>query len=478
MNTPSHRTRLDTRWLREYSLPLLVGVATAVTMANWNPDVYRWLVETPLPQLAWGSAGTAGETGGHMAHAAATLAAHHDGPHFLTLHFLVNDIFMVFFFGVAAKEITEACLPGGALNPPAKALNPLCATLGGVIGPIAVFWGLNHWIGDPSWARGWGIPTATDIALAWLVARFVFGKGHPAVSFLLLLAVADDAIGLGIIALAYPDPLQPTEWWNAAWILPGMGCAWLLRRLRVRSWLPYVLLGGSFSWVGLHTAHLHPALALVFIVPFMPGPRRDWGLFRDAPGSGSADAVAGHAVAGQSPLEQFEHSLRAFVDYGLFFFAFANAGVSFAAVNQLTWIVLGALILGKTLGVASFSYLADRCGLTLPSGMRLPHLMVTGIIAGVGLTVALFVSGQAYQDGAVQGAAKMGALFSVVGAVLAYLAARWLGVRPAHPALPGGLVADLLQPVVGPGPVEIVHHAGRGIPTAPPVRRGGVSGDR
>ena len=129
----------------------------------------------------------------------------------VTVHFLINEIFMVFFFGIATKEITESVLPGGALNPIRKALNPLMGTLGGVFGPAGTFF-LLAWIfyggsGDfGTVANGWGIPTATDIALAWLVARVIFGNGHPAINFLLLLAVADDAIGLGIIAVFYPDP--------------------------------------------------------------------------------------------------------------------------------------------------------------------------------------------------------------------------------------------------------------------------------
>ena len=132
----------------------------------------------------------------------------------VTVHFLINEIFMVFFFGIATKEITESVLPGGALNPIRKALNPLMGTLGGVFGPAGTFF-LLAWIfyggsGDfGTVANGWGIPTATDIALAWLVARVIFGNGHPAINFLLLLAVADDAIGLGIIAVFYPDPDHP-----------------------------------------------------------------------------------------------------------------------------------------------------------------------------------------------------------------------------------------------------------------------------
>ena len=98
----------------------------------------------------------------------------------VTVHFLVNEIFMVFFFGIATKEITESVLPGGALNPIPKAINPLMGTLGGVIGPAGLFF-LLAWVfyggsSDLSTvANGWGIPTATDIALAWLVAHLKNG---------------------------------------------------------------------------------------------------------------------------------------------------------------------------------------------------------------------------------------------------------------------------------------------------------------
>ena len=96
--------------------------------------------------------------------------------------------------------------------------------------------------------RGWGVPTATDIALAWLVARAVFGKGHAAVNYLLLLAVADDAIGLGIIAIFYGDPAHPAQ---PQWLLLvalAMGAAFAMRKANVRSWVPYVFIAGTISW--------------------------------------------------------------------------------------------------------------------------------------------------------------------------------------------------------------------------------------
>ncbi|MBX3438482.1 MAG: Na+/H+ antiporter NhaA, partial [Planctomycetaceae bacterium] len=276
---------------------------------------------------------------------------------------------------------------------------------------------------NAAWMRGWGVPTATDIALAWLAARFLFGKGHPAVSFLLLLAVADDAIGLGIIAIGYPDPQHPTVWQNALWIVPGMLAAYGLRRAHVRSWLPYVGIGGALCWWGLYSAHLHPALALVFIVPFLPGPKVDLGLYEDAVHAGEA----GHGHA--STLECFEHDIKMFVDFGLFFFAFANAGVAFAEINGLTWIVLTSLLVGKTIGITSFSWIANRLGFPFPSGMSLRHVFVASIVAGLGLTVALFVSGQAFTDPVLQGAAKMGAVFSVAAAALAFAAKQAVGIR-------------------------------------------------
>ena len=345
-----------------------------------------------------------------------TGGSHFDWDHIFTMRFLVNDLLMVLFFGIAAKEITEACLPGGSLNPMRKAINPLFATLGGVLGPAFVFLGLNAFMGEAAWARGWGIPTATDIALAWLVARFLFGKNHPAVNYLLLLAVADDAIGLGIIAIAYPDPLHPTVWSNALWILPAMGLAFGMRWMKVSSWVPYIVIPGALSWWGLFSAHLHPALALVFVVPFLPGPNVDLGLYVNP------------KQPRTNPLEQFEHQLKLFVDFGLFFFAFANAGVALAQVTPLTWIVLAALIVGKTIGILGFARLATACGFPLPNQVSFRHITVVGIIAGVGLTVALFVAGQAFSDASLSAAAKMGAVLSVVAAIVATAVAWFLRV--------------------------------------------------
>ena len=372
--------------MREFSVPLLCGVAAALVWSNLSPDSYH-----------------------HFNHAARIGS--------LSFHFLTNDIFMVLFFGIAVAEITQSCLPGGDLHPLRTAINPLLATCGGVVGPILVYLSLNALFGTTDLQRGWGIPTATDIALAWLVARIVFGDRHPAIPFLLLLAIADDAVGLAIIALFYPDPALPVQPAWLAMTAAGMLTAYLLRRTGVRNYWPYLLAGGALSWAGLFKAHLHPALALTFIVPFLPHPRRE------------TMHIFEEDVRDRSPLARFEHEWKIMVDFGLFMFGLANAGVRFTSIGPATWLVLAALIIGKTGGIFCMGWLGRACGYPLPHKVGKRELLLVGIIAGIGLTVALFVAGEAFADPLTQGAAKMGALLSAGCACAAIVGGRAMKIR-------------------------------------------------
>lgn len=407
--------------LQEFSIPLISGVFLAMIAANTIPEWYHHAVHwKPFGDL-------------------------HLFGHEVTLHYLVNDVFMVFFFGIAAKEITESVLPGGALNPPAKALNPLFATAGGVVGPVATFF-IGLWLLSAvgvygpendmaALQRGWGVPTATDIALAWLVARFVFGSGHPAVNFLLLLAVADDAIGLVIIAVFYGDPTHPAQPAFLGLVLAGMAAVWALRRMDVKSWIPYIAVGGPLAWSGLTLAHLHPALALVFIVPFLPAPRRDTGLFRDEDEiDRMGEELARDLHMNHSPLHNFEHQLKLPVDLGLFFFAFTQAGVALADIGPMTWLILGALVIGKTVGITFFGLLARRLGFPLPDRMGVKELVMAAYVAALGLTVALFVASAAFVDPVLLGQAKMGALFSGFVGLSAVAVGRAIGMHRGAPA--------------------------------------------
>src|SRR5919112_236200 len=165
VKNPSRRTAV--RFILDNSLLLLAGTIAAVLWANVDLDTYD-----------------------RFAH---------------PIHFLVNDVGMVFFFALAAKEVFEATLPGGALASPRRAIAPLAAAVGGMALPALIFLGLTFAKGPADLARGWAIPCATDIAFSAMVARIVFPDRHPAIPFLLLLAIADDALGLIILAVFYPS---------------------------------------------------------------------------------------------------------------------------------------------------------------------------------------------------------------------------------------------------------------------------------
>jgi NhaA family Na+:H+ antiporter len=403
-------------WKRveEYSVLLLLGAAIALVWGNLDPQGYHAVIEAPL----W--------TGGPVG----ALQATPEGPlRVMTLHYLVNDVLMALFFALAGKEVWEAtALKRGALRGP-KAFTPLIATAGGMLGPVTVYLIGAALIGQlGELGRGWAIPTATDIAFSYLVGRIVFGAGHPAVTFLLMLAIVDDAAGLVILAIFYPTgPLAP------AWLLVSLGAAvavWALanRLPRARGTgacrladrlgpLPYVL-AGAVSWYAFQQAGVHPALGLLPIIPAIPHADVDFGLFAD----GEEDRP--------DLLSRMEHALKPGVQVVLFLFGLANAGVEFSAMGPATWLVLAGLVIGKPLGIFLFGWIAARpMGLGLPEGMRLPDLFVLGCVAAIGFTVSLFVAGVAFDYGPVQSAARMGALLSFGAAILAVIAGRLLKVE-------------------------------------------------
>jgi NhaA family Na+:H+ antiporter len=327
------------------------------------------------------------------------------------LHFWINDVGMVFFFALAAKEVFEATLPGGALASLRRALSPLAAAIGGMIAPALIYLALVFTRGPADLARGWAIPCATDIAFSAMVARFVFPAAHPAIPFLLLLAIADDALGLVILAVFYPSgPLAPLA--LGGLMTAAVLAAMWLRRRRTQSFWPYIVGPGALSWAALYLGGFHPALALVPIVPFMPHSAVDLGLFHP------------REEFRLDTLNRFEHWWGTPVQFVLLFFGFANAGVPFSHIGPGTYYVVAGLLLGKPLGIVLFSSAARLAGASLPPGLRLADLLVIGLAASIGFTVALFFATAAFPGGTSLAETKMGALLSFVAAPLAIVAAR------------------------------------------------------
>lgn len=408
--------------LQRFSAFLLIGTVIALIWANVAPGpdgAYHHFIDgrliSPETIAAWQSSGgfmgmlaSVYEFIAHLlAHDPVTQAGieayektHTEHAHKFNFHFVVNDLFMVLFFGIAAKEVSESFLPGGALSSLSKASMPAVATIGGVLGPVGMFFLLNAVLAPtPSIASAWAVPTATDIAYCWLFAQIIFGRSHPAVTFLLVLAVLDDLIGMLIIAVFYTNEVH-IQWLGlvvgAIVICEGM------RRMGIKSFWPYLLIGGPMCWFGLHNTGVHAALALVPVIPFMPHGGRDAGLFTEKGGEndhghgehghGDDDEHHGHH---NDTMNAFEHFFKPIVDVGLFTFGLANAGVVLsgeAFAGYPTWIILCSLLFGKTLGILFFAFIGTKLGLSLPKPMKLSQVVVLGCVAGIGFTVALFVT--------------------------------------------------------------------------------------
>ena len=158
---------------------------------------------------------------------------------------------------------------------------------------------------------------------------------------------------------------------------------------------------GVISWIGFFKGGIHPALALVPLAWAMPHAHTDLGIW--APGESE----------GEDTLNRMEHWWKRPVELILGLFGFVNAGVVFSAMGVGTALVCSGLLVGKPVGIVLLTKFGQLFGLQLPEGMNNRDLVVVGFAAGIGFTVALFISIGAFPGGALQDSVKMGALFSV-----------------------------------------------------------------
>ena len=145
-------------------------------------------------------------------------------------------------------------------------------------------------------------------------------------------------------------------------VLVAMAISYGLRRLRVAEWWVYVALAGPFAWYGLLYAAVHPSLALCFVVPFLPlsleDPKKDDDDddLDDASDDDASTISAQRARHARSPLHDFEHACKGFVDFGvLFLFGTVNAGVDLSGVGGYSLVVFLSLLVGKTVGLVGGS---------------------------------------------------------------------------------------------------------------------------
>ena len=329
---------------------------------------------------------------------------------------IVNDGLMTLFFYVVGLEIKRELVEGELASPRQAAL-PVIAAIGGMAGPALIYLAINAG-GDG--ARGWGIPMATDIALAAGVLALLGDRVPASLKvFLLALAIVDDVGGIVVIAVFYSSGLS----WLAM-LAAGALLALLLgmRLARIHSGMAFLVIGMGF-WAAVLVSGVHPTIAGVVLAMLTSAGTRD--------------------DPGDSPLDRAESLLHPWASLVVVpVFALANGGVELTRdAVETAWgapvaagIFMG-LVLGKPLGILLASAIAVRVGVAvLPEDVRWPHVAGAGALGGIGFTVSLFIAGLAFEDTGVRDEARISILAASVAAGLVGYFALWLVGRQAAPS--------------------------------------------
>ncbi len=299
-----------------------------------------------------------------------------------------NALMAVFFLYVGLEikyEFTE-----GALSSRDRAFMPFIAAAGGIIVPSLIYLLIAG--RTPGLARGWAIPSATDIAFAVGVVGFL-GRHVPASlkAFLLAVAVIDDLAAILIIALFYTGGLV----WQPLIIAGGLIFALGLLNQRGERRLWVYLSVGFLLWLAVGQGGINPTLAGVVLGLFIP-----------------------MRVGGRETLHDLAHALKwpvAFIIMPIF--AFANAGVSFKGLGAdvlfgtVAVAIAAGLAIGKPLGISLAVWIATAAGAgSLPAGVTARQVLGMGALAGIGFTMSLFIGDLAFGGGAETEQVRIGVL--------------------------------------------------------------------
>lgn len=346
----------------------------------------------------------------------------HNG-HAMTLLNVINDFLMAMFFLSVGLEIKREILVG-ELSTWQKALLPIIGACGGMIVPVLFFWLTSD--NNPDMMRGVAIPMATDIAFS-LGVLSIFKTRVPIglKMFLAALAVADDLGGILVIAMFYSQSL---EW---TYVLIAALCVVLLaigNNFRIMK-KGYYLAVGIVLWYAMLNSGIHATIAGVIVAFFIPASQRKGSAYyieriRENINTFPVTQVTGkhhtmilthndihkfksiESAADQliSPLQELEDNLYKIIGYIVIpLFAFSNVGIDFSAmsigdvVGGVSLSVMTGLVLGKFIGVFTFSWAAIKCRIVeLPEGSNWKSFASVCMLCGIGLTVSIFIADLSY----------------------------------------------------------------------------------
>lgn len=349
----------------------------------------------------------------------------------LDLRHWVNEALMAIFFLVVGLEIKREMVEGELRDARHRAL-PVYAAVGGMILPALLFIAFN--LGRPE-IRGWGIPMATDIALAVALIALVGSKvGSSLKLFLLAVAIVDDIGAILVIGLVYAGNV---EW---GWLLVAAGVIGItiMVKRRIDTLAVYLVLGTGL-WLSLHQAGIHATLAGVamgLLAPTKPRVSPELIDQTELSNLGSVrDVMTTRRLARStvSVVEWLEHLIHPWTSFLIVpLFAIANAGIPLSAealagavTAPVAWGIVVGLVVGKPLGIMAAAAIAVRSGAaTLPTGVTWRGIAGAGLLAGIGFTVSVFIAELALMPPLTQ-YAKIGILTaSLVSGALGYIVLR------------------------------------------------------
>jgi NhaA family Na+:H+ antiporter len=329
----------------------------------------------------------------------------------LTILKTINYVLMTLFFFVVGLEIKRE-LTSGHLSSFKNAVTPFIAAIGGMAVPAGIYLIIA---GDVD-ANGWGVPVATDIALAVGLLALVGTSAVASLrSFLLALAVIDDIGAILIIALVYSSGVS-TSWSLLAAIT--VAAIYLLNKFGVKSTYVYILFGIAL-WYCMYKSGVHPTLAGVILGLMTPNILKENSKLHDG---------EDNQVSVIEWLEERIHPWSSFIIVPLF--AFANTGVVITsdsindAINSpIAWGIFAGLVIGKPIGVLASVFIAQKINLgQYPQGAKNVDILATGSAAGIGFTVAIFIANLAFSNPATQDLAIFAVIIaSLVSALLSVL---------------------------------------------------------
>jgi Na+:H+ antiporter, NhaA family len=354
----------------------------------------------------------------------------------MDLHHWIDDGLMAVFFLVVGLEIKRE-ITKGELASFRQAALPILAALGGMIFPAFLYFLLNR---SGAGVQGWGVPMATDIGFALGVLALLSKRIPSSLRvFMLALAIVDDIGAILVIAFFYTPRIY----------LPALAAAGTLLVIIVvaairRAPLPVYLVVGFFFWAAVLSSGVHAAIAgviLGLVVPVKPKllPEKLLGnaerLLKDFRTQiSSSDKSSAEATLSEldqllrdtdSIGERLERRVHPWVTFFVLpLFALASAGVPLS-VGQLkltlsSRIAVGifvGLVVGKVAGITAFAFLAVRSKIAgMAEGLTWTGIVGVGILAGLGFTVALFISDLSFRDETMVADAKVAVLAASVAA--------------------------------------------------------------